>query len=148
MDWEGGLSKDAHVPAGTLTLMSVATRALARAGITTSRALYRSWPAAKALPFVGARAASLRSTTWSCCWAAAAVVVVVEEGAGMAARGVGVAGPESVLRGSVDVVLRGVGSRTLVRLGRGDEGREGGSWAGAGVWDMVFFVCYLLLVVC
>lgn len=51
----------------------------------------------------------------------------------MLASGVGVARPESVLRGSVDDWSRGVGSMTLVRLGRGLEGREGGSWSGAGV---------------
>ena len=57
------------------------------------------------------------------------------------ARGVGVAKPESVPRGRVEVVLRGVGSITFVRLGRGDEGSEGGSWAGRGVSDIVY--CYL-----
>ena len=51
----------------------------------------------------------------------------------MLARGVGVARPESVLRGSVEGCVRGVGSITFVRLGSGLEGSEGGSWSGAGV---------------
>lgn len=52
----------------------------------------------------------------------------------MFASGVGVAVPESVPRGSVDVGLKGVGSITFVRFGRGEFGREGGSCVGAGVW--------------
>jgi len=50
-------------------------------------------------------------------------------------RGVGVAVPES----SADACgkdcwfVRGVGSITFVRFGRGEAGREGGSWVGAGV---------------
>lgn len=55
----------------------------------------------------------------------------------VAANGVGVAAPESVPRGSVDAVLRGVGSITFVRLGSGEDGREGGSWAGSGVSDII-----------
>lgn len=51
----------------------------------------------------------------------------------MLARGVGVAAPESVPRGRFDVCWKGVGSMTFVRLGRGEDGREGGSWTGAGV---------------
>lgn len=54
----------------------------------------------------------------------------------MLARGVGVAEPESVPRGSVEAWLRGVGSMTFVRLGSGDEGRDGGSWGGRGVSDI------------
>lgn len=54
----------------------------------------------------------------------------------MLARGVGVAEPESVPRGSVEAWLRGVGSMTFVRLGSGDEGRDGGSWVGRGVSDI------------
>lgn len=53
--------------------------------------------------------------------------------AAMFASGVGVAVPESVPRGSVECWVRGVGSITRVRFGRGEEGREGGSWVGAGV---------------
>lgn len=49
------------------------------------------------------------------------------------ASGVGVAVPESVPRGSVDVLERGVGSITFVRFGRGELGRDGASWVGAGV---------------
>lgn len=44
------------------------------------------------------------------------------------ASGVGVAVPESVPRGSVEADVRGEGSIIFVRLGRGEEGREGGSW--------------------
>lgn len=58
----------------------------------------------------------------------------------VAANGVGVAAPESVPRGSVDAVVRGVGSITFVRLGSGEEGRDGGSWAGRGVSDIVVVV--------
>lgn len=49
------------------------------------------------------------------------------------ASGVGVAVPELVVRGRVVAWLRAAGSMILVRLGRGELGREGGSWAGAGV---------------
>ena len=34
-------------------------------------------------------------------------------------------------RGREEVALRGFGSITFVRLGRGEEGREGGSWVWA-----------------
>ena len=52
----------------------------------------------------------------------------------MFASGVGVAVPLSVPRGSVDGCPKDVGSMTFVRLGRGDAGRDGGSWdMGAGV---------------
>lgn len=135
------LSAHSHVPAGTAMEISVSTLALPRAGITTSRALYRSWPAAKALPLVGARAASLRSWTWRACSAAAAAAMLGAIGAGgwrAMARGVGVEVPESEARGSVDGWLREEGSMTFVRFGRGDEGREGGSWVGTGVCaDMI-----------
>lgn len=58
------------------------------------------------------------------------------------ARGVGVDVPESETRGNVDGWLRVEGSITFVRFGRGEEGREGGSWVGAGVSaDIVRFVC-------
>lgn len=46
----------------------------------------------------------------------------------MFASGVGVAAPESVPRGRVEADVRGEGSITFVRLGRGEEGSEGGSW--------------------
>jgi hypothetical protein len=59
--------ENAHVPTGTLTEISVPTSARPRAGTVMSLALYRSCPAAKALPFVGARALGLKSWTWSCC---------------------------------------------------------------------------------
>jgi len=50
------------------------------------------------------------------------------------ARGVGVAVPvSSLLRGSVETLERGVGSITFVRFGRGEDGRDGGSWVGWGV---------------
>jgi hypothetical protein len=42
-------------------------------------------------------------------------------------RGVGVAVPEALLRDE--------GSMTFVRLGRGEFGREGGSWVTEGVAD-------------
>lgn len=44
-----------QVPAGTAIAISVATIALPRAGTVVSSELYKSYPAAKALPFVGAR---------------------------------------------------------------------------------------------
>jgi hypothetical protein len=56
----------------------------------------------------------------------------------VAAKGVGVAAPESVPRGRVEAWERGVGSMTFVRFGRGDEGRDGGSWTGTGVSDIFF----------
>ena len=56
-----GDSGNIHVPAGTEIAISVSTRARPRAGMTILRALYRSWPAAKALPFVGALALSERN---------------------------------------------------------------------------------------
>lgn len=129
-------------------LISVGTRARPLAGIVISFALYKSCPAAKALPLVGAVAASLSSRTWSCCSAAAAAAI---EGAMFAigraigvtvlARGVGVAAPESEPRGRVVVsegwATKGAGSITFVRLGSGELGSEGGSWVGAGVWVVV-----------
>lgn len=119
-------------------LMSVGTRARPRAGMTVSLALYRSWPAAYTLPLVGALAESLSSRTWSCCSALAAAATEGAIGAGgckaaMFASGVGVAAPESIPRGRVDVWESGVGSMTLVRLGSGELGSEGGSWVGSGV---------------
>lgn len=121
-------------------LMSVATMARPHLGTTVSLAAYRSNPAAKALPFVGARAVSLSSSTCRACSAAAAAAMLGATGAGgcsadMAelASGVGVAAPLSVVRGRVEVGSSGAGSITFVRLGRGDAGRDGGSWVGAGV---------------
>lgn len=51
-------------------------------------------------------------------------------GSVLLARGVGVAVPESLSRawGSVEADVRGEGSMTFVRLGRGEEGSDGGSW--------------------
>jgi hypothetical protein len=124
-----------HVPTGTEMLISVATMARPRAGMVVSFALYRSWPAAKALPLVGGVAVALRSLTCSEFSAAVAADAAGAEcvGAAMLASGVGVARPESVPRGSVDGCVRGVGSITFVRLGSGLEGSDGGSWSGAGV---------------
>lgn len=89
-----------QVPSGTAIARPVATIALPFAGITVSFALYRSYPAAKAEPRVGARAEStnfLTSNGGSCGWievtAAEAVILSV-----------------------------------LVRLASGEVGREGGSW--------------------
>ena len=102
---------------------------------------------------MGALAFALSNCTCNCCSAAAAAAIDGAIGAGawstvplaiVLARGVGVAKPESVPRGSVDVVLSGVGSMTFVRLGRGDEGSDGGSWAGRGVSDIVCCVCWRL----
>jgi hypothetical protein len=137
--------KYVHVPSGTEILISVATNALPRAGITVSTALYRSCPAAKALPLVGALALGLSNWTCNCCSAAAAPTDAVGCSAAMlswlgrceAAKGVGVAAPESVPRGRVEAWERGVGSMTFVRLGRGDDGRDGGSWIGMGVSDIL-----------
>jgi hypothetical protein len=117
-----------------------------------SSALYKSCPAANALPLVGALAFGLSNWTCNCCSAAAAPA---DEGAAIgaedcsaamlswlgrcvAAKGVGVAAPESVPRGRVEAWERGVGSMTFVRFGRGDEGRDGGSWTGTGVSDIFF----------
>lgn len=121
--------------------MSVGTNALPLAGIVISFALYRSCPALYGLPFVGAFACSLRRRTWSCCSAMAAAAMEGAIGAGacreamfaMLARGVGVDVPASSPRGSVETLESGVGSITFVRFGRGEEGREGGSWVGWGV---------------
>jgi len=128
-------------------LMSVATMALPHLGTTVSLAAYRSNPAAKALPLVGARALSLSSSTCRACSAAAAAAMLGATGAGgcsadMAelASGVGVAAPLSVVRGRVEVGSSGAGSITFVRLGRGDAGRDGGSWVGAGVLASVDMV--------
>lgn len=148
--------QDLHVPSGTATAISVSTLARPRAGTTTSRALYKSWPAANALPFVGARALSLRNCTCSPvpCVAAipistpvSATAAPAEVGAGAPrgcvgcgvsepveamASGVGVEVPESVpWRWALGVGK--VSRMTFVRLGSGEEGREGGSWSGAGV---------------
>ena len=121
--------------------MSVGTRARPLAGMVMSLALYKSWPAAYALPLVGARALSLSKRTCNCCSALAAAAIEGAMGAGgwrlamlcALASGVGVAVPESVPRGSVFAWLSGVGSITFVRFGKGELGRDGGSWVGAGV---------------
>lgn len=131
---------DAQVPTGTLIEMSVPTSALPLAGIVTSFALYRSWPAAYTLPLVGARALSLSKRTCNCCSALAAAATKGAIGAGgcraamcaALANGVGVAVPESSPRGSVEACVRGEGSIILVRFGSGELGRDGGSW-GSGV---------------
>jgi hypothetical protein len=77
--WDG---KNVQVPTGTLILISVSTLALPLAGITISLALYRSCPAANALPFVGAVALSLNSSTCSCVSAEAAAAIEGAIGAG------------------------------------------------------------------
>lgn len=89
--------------------ISVATIALPLAGITVSFALYRSCPAANALPFVGAFAFSLSSRTCRACSAAAPAATEGAIGAGGCkaamfelASGVGVAVPESLFRGNVE----------------------------------------------
>jgi hypothetical protein len=130
--------KYVHVPSGTEILISVATNALPRAGITVSTALYRSCPAAKALPLVGALALGLSNWTCNCCSAAAAPTDAVGCSAAMLSWLGSVAAPESVPRGRVEAWERGVGSMTFVRLGRGDDGRDGGSWIGMGVSDIFF----------
>jgi hypothetical protein len=137
-----------HVPTGTEILISVGTRALPLAGMTRSFALYRSCPAAYLLPLVGAFAFSLSSMTCRACSAAAPAAIEGAIGAGgckaailVLASGVGVAVPESLLRGSVEAWLSGAGSITLVRFGRGELGREGGSWVGAGVLASFDIVC-------
>jgi hypothetical protein len=108
--------KYVHVPSGTEILISVATNALPRAGITVSTALYKSCPAAKALPLVGALALGLSNWTCNCCSAAAALAddeaptgaegcsaaMLSWLGRCVAAKGVGVAAPESVPRGRVE----------------------------------------------
>jgi hypothetical protein len=127
-------------------LISVGTNARPLAGIVMSFALYKSCPAAYGLPFVGALAVSLSSRTWSCCCSEAAAATLGAMFAGgcraamldvlvrCAARGVGVAAPESgSWRGSVEPWVRGEGSITFVRFGRGEFGREGGSWVVLGV---------------
>ena len=98
-----------HVPTGTEMLISVGTRALPRAGMTISFALYRSCPAANLLPLVGALAFSLSSMTCRACSAAAPAAIEGATGAGacraamlVLASGVGVAVPESSLRGNVE----------------------------------------------
>lgn len=45
-----------HVPAGTAIANCVSTSAFPRAGMIVSCALYKSYPAANALPLVGVRA--------------------------------------------------------------------------------------------
>jgi hypothetical protein len=97
-------------------------------------ALYKSCPAAYALPLVGACALSDRSRTCNCCSALAAAAMLGAIGAGgcrdamsiVLDSGVGVAVPEVVL-------FSGDGSITFVRFGRGELGREGGSWVTEGV---------------
>jgi hypothetical protein len=122
--------------------ISVATFARCRAFTTTSAAAYRSCPALNSLPFVGAFAFALRNCTCSVGGASgiaawAALIAWVGRCALMVdvARGVGVVAPLSEPRGRAEEVPRGVGSMTLVRLGRGEAGREGGSWriSAAGV---------------
>lgn len=53
-----------HVPDGTAIAMSVETMAFPRAGTTVISELYRSYPAANALPRVGALPFGDRS--WTC----------------------------------------------------------------------------------
>lgn len=84
--------------------MPVSTNAFPLAGMTVSLALYMSYPAAKAEPRVGARPVGVSFFTWR------------------GGRGVLV---EPIV---VDVVVVSVVSVLgLVRLARGEVGREGGS---------------------
>lgn len=93
-------------------LISVSTKFLPRFGMTHSLALYRSYPAAKALPLVGVFACGDSFLTSS---------------GGEAERGGGAAG---LLSGAAraeeeDMSLWG-------RLGKGDVGSDGGSCNGGG----------------
>ena len=55
------------------------------------------------------------------------------------ASGVGVEMPESEFRGRVEACVSGVGSMNFVRFGKGEEGREGGSWwEGVAVGSAIF----------
>lgn len=111
-----------QVPSGTAMAMPVSTIALPLAGITVSFALYRSYPAAKAEPRVGARADStsfLTSKGGRCCWM-------------------------EVTAGALEAVIVSAIDSVLVRLARGEAGREGGWWvvfvevsAGGGVVSLV-----------
>lgn len=112
-----------QVPSGTAMAMPVSTIALPLAGITVSFALYRSYPAAKAEPRVGARADStsfLTSRGGRCCWI-------------------------EVTAGALEAVMVSESVSVLVRLASGEAGREGGWWvvfvvedsAGGGVVSLV-----------
>lgn len=61
VNWEG---KSVHVPAGTAMDILVETIAFPLAGTVVSSELYRSYPAAKAEPRVGAFAFGERSWIW------------------------------------------------------------------------------------
>jgi hypothetical protein len=88
------------------------------AGITVSFALYRSYPAAKADPRVGARADSVSFFTRSGGAGAEIEVTAVPLEEAMT---------EAML---VEVPFCAVS--VLVRLARGDAGSDGGSWETAG----------------
>lgn len=86
--------------------MPVSTNAFPLAGMTVSLALYMSYPAAKAEPRVGARPVEVSFFTWR------------------GGRGVLV---EPIVVDDVVVVVSVVSVLGLVRLARGEAGREGGS---------------------
>ena len=102
-------------PSLTAILISVSTNSLPLFGITQSLALYKSYPAAKALPLVGVFA-----------WAES----FFTSSGGEVERGGG--GP-----GAFRTEEEGEDMSVLGRLGKGDVGRDGASCDGGGGVDMV-----------
>lgn len=118
---------NSQVPSGTAIASPVDTRPLSLAGITISFAAYRSYPAAKADPRVGARASgiSFLTSNWVDGKVVAADGVSVVSGIAMAA--------------------------TLGRLASGEFGNEGAAWGfssalevGGGVASLGFVIAALV----
>lgn len=118
--------RNSQDPSPTAMLMSVSTSPFPLFGIVHSLALYKSYPAAKALPLVGvlARGDSFLTKSGG----------EVERGGGGAGAGLS---PLDETERSFEAMAADWGCSVLARLAKGELGREGGKCDdGEGV-DMV-----------
>lgn len=100
-------------------LISVSTNPLPLFGITHSLALYKSYPAAKALPLVGVFAYTESFFTSS-------------GGDAESGGGGGGGGGAGLLSGAFGAAKEEEGMSVMGRLGKGDVGKDGGSCHGGG----------------
>ena len=112
-------------PSLTAILISVSTNPLPLFGITQSLALYKSYPAAKALPLVGVFACAESFFTSS---------------GGEVERGGG-GGPAETFSGGFRTEEEEEDMSVLGRLDKGDVGRDGASCDGGGGVDIVHTNC-------
>lgn len=122
-----------HVPSGTATANPVLTSAFPLAGTTHLAAAYRSYPAAKADPRVGAFAVEesflISSGGVAEIGATAGVLdikVDVDAGVGEVESLVGTVVEDMVCAGELRMEVGREGEECLGRLASGEEGAEGG----------------------